>query len=250
MAEWVASFKPELVVMESTGIYWKSPYAALERHGLKIAVVNARHVKQVPGRKTDLADAQWLAVLARNGLLRGGFVPPSQFRELRLVSRQMQKLTGIVSGEKNRLHKLLTDAGIRLSVMVSDLHGKSARAMIKGLLDGETPEHVLNYADKRLKATEERLLDALAGDLTPSHRFIITEVMGHLEELDRRIQSCLTYLLQGLAPYLSILRSLQTIPGIDEMGAAMLLVEIGDDMGAFGTPAKLASWAGVCPGNN
>jgi len=115
--------------MESTGIYWKSPYAALERHGLKIAVVNARHVKQVPGRKTDLADAQWLAVLARNGLLRGGFVPPSQFRELRLVSRQMQKLTGIVSGEKNRLHKLLTDAGIRLSVVVSDIHGKSARAV-------------------------------------------------------------------------------------------------------------------------
>ena len=129
MAEWVASFKPELVVMESTGIYWKSPYAALERHGLKIAVVNARHVKQVPGRKTDLADAQWLAILARNGLLCGGFVPPSQFRELRLVSRQMQKLTGILSGEKNRLHKLLTDAGIRLSVVVSDIHGKLARAV-------------------------------------------------------------------------------------------------------------------------
>jgi len=250
MAEWVASFKPELVVMESTGIYWKSPYAALERHGLKIAVVNARHVKQVPGRKTDLADAQWLATLARNGLLRGGFVPPSQFRELRLVSRQMQKLTGILSGEKNRLHKLLTDAGIRLSVVVSDIHDKSARTMIKGLLDGETPEQVLKHADKRLKATEEELLDALAGDLTPCHRFIITEVMGHLEELDKRIQSCLRYLLQGLAPYLPILQSLQTIPGIDEMGAAMLLVEIGDDMSAFGTPAKLASWAGVCPGNN
>ena len=105
----------------------------------------------------------------------------------------MQKLTGIVSGEKNRLHKLLTDAGIRLSLVVSDLHGKSARAMIKGLLDGETPEQVLNYADKRLKATEEELLDALAGDLTPSHRFIITEVMGHLEELDRHIQSILPH---------------------------------------------------------
>ena len=109
---------------------------------------------------------------------------------------------------------------------------------------------MLHYADKRLKATEEALLDALAGDLTPSHRFIITEVMAHLEELDRRIQACLMFLLQGLVPYLSILRSLQTIPRIDEIGAAMLLVEIGDDMGAFGTPAKLASWAGVCPSNN
>ena len=116
MADWVASFQPEWVVMESTGIYWKSPYAALEKQGLTIWVVNARHVKQVPGRKTDLADAQWLAILARNGLLRGGFVPPAVFRELRLIARQMQKLTGILSGEKNRLHKILSDGGIRLSV--------------------------------------------------------------------------------------------------------------------------------------
>jgi len=142
MAEWIASFNPERVVMESTGIYWKSPYAALEKKGLIIDVVNARYVKQVPGRKTDLSDAQWLAILARNGLLRGGFVPPVQFRELRLISRQMQKLTGILSGEKNRLHKLLSDAGIRLSVVLSELNGKSARAMIKGLLAGEKPQQV------------------------------------------------------------------------------------------------------------
>lgn len=132
MATWVASFQPELVVMESTGIYWKSPYAALEWYGLNLAVVNARHVKQVPGRKTDINDAQWLAILARSGLLRGGFVPPQHFREYRLIARQLQKLTGIASGEKNRLHKLLTDAGIRLSVVVSDLYGKSAKAMIMG----------------------------------------------------------------------------------------------------------------------
>ncbi len=126
-------------------------------------MVNARHVKQVPGRKTDIADAQWLAILARNGLLRGGFVPPRQFRELRLVSRQMQKMTSMLSAEKNRMHKLLTDRGIRLSVVVSDLQGKAARAMIKGLLKGETPEQVLTYATQRLKATEDELLDALAG---------------------------------------------------------------------------------------
>lgn len=250
MAEWVASFRPNLVVMESTGIYWKSPYAALEKQGLKLAVVNARHVKQVPGRKTDIADAQWLAILARNGLLRGGFVPSIEFRELRLVSRQMQKLTGIVSGEKNRLHKLLSDAGIRLSVVVSDLHGKSAWAMIKGLLAGETPQQVLSYADHRLKATDEELLDALEGELSSSHQFVITEVMTHIEELEARIKTFQQYLLQGLTAYASILQCLQTMPGIDEVGAAMLLVEIGDDMSVFGAPAKLASWAGVCPGNN
>ena len=250
MAAWVASFRPELVVMESTGIYWKSPYAALEWQGLRLAVVNARHVKQVPGRKTDINDAQWLAILARSGLLRGGFVPPRHFREYRLIARQLQKLTGIASGERNRLHKLLTDAGIRLSVVVSDLSGKSAKAMIKGLLAGETPEQLLAYADPRLKASPDDLREALEGDLSDSHRFVIHELMAHLEELDARILRFRQMLLGHLSPYQTILQNLQTLPGIDEFCAAMILVEIGDDMEAFGSPAKLASWAGVCPGQN
>jgi transposase len=247
MAEWVASFHPEEVVMESTGIYWKSPYAALERFGIRALVVNARHVKQVPGRKTDIGDAQWLAILARSGLLHGGFVPPANFRELRLTSRQMQKLTGILAAEKNRLHKVLTDAGIRLAVVVSDIHGQSARAMVKGLIGGESPQQVLTYASKRLKATEEELLDALDGELTGAHRFVLGELMDHIEDLEQRIVRFGNHLLQGLAPQQGLL---QTIPGLDERGAAMLLVEIGDDMGAFGSGEKLASWAGVCPGNH
>jgi transposase len=250
MAEWVASFRPQQVVMESTGIYWKSPYAALEKQGIQALVVNARHVKQVPGRKTDIADAQWLAVLARSGLLRGGFVPPGDLRSLRLISRQMQKLTGILSGEKNRMHKVLTDGGIRLPVVVSDIHGKSAREMIKGLLRGEAPEQVLQYASKRLKATEEQLLDALSGELTEDHRFVIAQTLDHIEDLERRIGEFAQQLLTRLEPYRAALQSLQTIPGIDQMGAAMLLVEIGDDMDAFGSAEKLASWAGVCPGNH
>jgi transposase len=250
MAAWVASFQPELVVMESTGIYWKSPYAALEWYGLKLAVVNARHVKQVPGRKTDINDAQWLAILARSGLLRGGFVPHRHFREYRLIARQLQKLTGMASGERNRLHKLLTDAGIRLSVVISDLSGKSAKAMIKGLLAGETPEQLVTYADPRLKASPDDLREALEGDLSDSHRFVIQELMAHLDELDARILRFRQTLLSHLSPYQVILQNLQTLPGIDEFSAAMILVEIGDDMAAFGSPAKLASWAGVCPGQN
>jgi transposase len=250
MAQWIASFHPEEVVMESTGIYWKSPYAALERCGIQALVVNARHVKQVPGRKTDIADAQRLAVLARSGLLRGGFVPPSNFRELRLTSRQMQKLTAILAAEKNRLHKVLTDAGIRLAVVVSDIHGQSARAMVKGLIGGESPQQVLNYASKRLKASEEELLDALDGELADEHRFVLGELMDHIEDLERRIARFSNHLLQGLAPQQVLLQALQTIPGLDERGAAMLLVEIGDDMDAFGSAHKLASWAGVCPGNH
>jgi transposase len=250
MAEWIASFNPDEVVMESTGIYWKSPYAALERCGIRALVVNARHVKQVPGRKTDIADAQWLAILARSGLLRGGFVPPGHFRELRLTSRQMQKLTGMLAAEKNRLHKALSDAGIRLPVVVSDIHGQSARAMVKGLIAGEHPEQVLRYASKRLKASDEELLDALDGELTAEHRFVLSELMEHIEDLERRIARFSDRLLQGLAPQQALLQALQTIPGLDERGAAMLLVEIGDDMDAFGSAEKLASWAGVCPGNH
>lgn len=250
MAQWIASFCPEVVVMESTGIYWKSPYAALEKAGIAALVVNARHVKNVPGRKTDIADAQWLATLARCGLLRGGFVPPGHFRGLRLISRQAQKLTGVLAGEKNRLHKVLTDGGIRLGTVVSDIHGKSARAMVKGLLNGETPEQVLRYASHRLKATQEELLDALDGDLSDAHCFVLSELMAHIEELEQRIATFQRQLLRGLAPQQAILRTLQTIPGLDEPSAAMLLVEIGEDMSAFGGADRLACWAGVCPANN
>ena len=250
MADWIASFQPDVVVMESTGIDWKSPYAALERAGICPLVVNARHVKQVPGRKTDVGDAQWLAILARSGLLTGGFVPPANLRELRLIARHMQRLTGILAGEKNRLHKVLTDGGIRLSVVVSDLHGQSAWAMIKALVAGESPDQVLCYASSRLRASEQELLDALDGELTESHRFVLAQLMDHIEDLDRRIACFRAQLLAGLAPYQGLLGALQTIPGVDELGAALLLVEIGDDMQAFGTPEKLASWAGVCPGNH
>jgi transposase len=139
--------------MESTGIYWKSPYAALERCGIRALVVNARHGKQVPGRKSDIGDAQWLAMLARSGLLRGGVVPPANLRERRLPSRQMQKLTAMLAAEKNRLHKVLTDAGMRLPVVVSDIHGQSARAMVKGLLAGERPEQGVVPASVRDRLT-------------------------------------------------------------------------------------------------
>ncbi len=249
MAQWIASFRPQQVVMESTGNYWQSPYAALEKQGIYALVVNARHVKQVPGRKTDIADAQWLAVLSRSGLLRGGFVPKQNIRTLRLISRQMQKLTGIMSGEKNRMHKVLTDGGIRLAVVVSDIHGKSAREMVRGLLRGETPEQVLQYASGRLKATEEELLDALSGELTADHIFVVSEILDHIEDLERRIALFARQLLTGLDSYKAMIQTLQTIPGIDQMGAAMLLVELGDDMTAFGKAEKLASWAGVCPAN-
>jgi transposase len=250
LAEWAASLCPEEVVMESTGIYWKSPYAALEAAGIRAKVVNARHVKHVPGRKTDVGDAQWLATLARAGLLRGSFVPPAKWRELRLIARQRQKLVGQLASEKNRLHKVLTDSGVRLGVVVSDLHGQSARAMVKAIIVGQPPHEVLRLASRRLKASRAEILDALQGELTASHRFVLDELMRHIEEIEARIARFDTRLLDALQEERNTLALLQTLPGVDLIGAAMLLVEIGTDMDAFGSADRLASWVGICPGNH
>jgi transposase len=250
LAEWVASLYPDEVVMESTGIYWKSPYAALETMGIHAKVVNARHVKNVPGRKTDVGDAHWLATLARAGLLRGSFVPPAKLRELRLVARQRQKLVGQLASEKNRLHKVLTDSGVRLGVVVSDLHGQSARAMVKAIIAGQAPHEVIRLASTRLKASREEIFEALQGDLTTSHRFVLNELMQHIGEIEARIARFDARLLAELESERNALALLQTIPGVDLIGAAMLLVEIGTNMDAFGCADRLASWIGICPGNN
>ena len=214
------------------------------------------HWSSMPGMsrmflgKTDVGDAQWLATLARAGLLRGSFIPPAMMRELRLISRQRQKLVSQLASEKNRLHKVLTDGGIRLGVVVSDLHGQSARAMVKAITAGRPPHEVLELASKRLKASREELFDALQGELTASHCFVLDELMRHIEEIEARIARFDARLLEGLASQRNALALLQTLPGVDLIGAAMLLVEIGSDMDAFGSADRLASWVGICPGNN
>ena len=250
LAQWAKSFGPEVVVMESTGIYWKSPYAALESVGIAAWVVNARHVKTVPGRKTDVADAQWLATLARAGLLRASFIAQADIRHLRLIARQRQKLGGMLASEKNRLHKLLADAGVRLNVLVSDIHGQAGRAMVKALIAGKPINEVLDLA-RRLRASRADLFEALQPEeLSRSHLFVLTEIMAHIEELEKRMVRFELELLQGLSAWQPQLVLLQTIAGIDIMGAAMLLVEIRADMHSFGSAERLASWVGICPGNN
>lgn len=250
LGQWSLEIAPEVVVMESTGVYWKSPYAALEAVGIRAWVVNARHVKTVPGRKTDMADAQWLATLARAGLLRASFVPPVQMRQLRLVARQRQKLVGMLSAEKNRLHKVLTDAGIRLSVLVTDIHGQSARAIVKALIAGK-PMHEVLDCKGRLRSTREELFEALSTEqFSAVHVFVADEIVQHIEQIEQRIARMDRFLLDGLQTMQPQLNLLQTIPGVDQIGAAMLLVEIGADMAVFGSAERLASWVGICPGNN
>jgi transposase len=218
--------------------------------GIAAWVVNARHVKTVPGRKTDVADAQWLATLARAGLLRASFIPQADIRYLRLIARQRQKLGGMLASEKNRLHKLLADAGIRLNVLVSDIHGQAGRAMVKALIAGKPIHEVLDLAG-RLRASRADLFEALQPEeLSSAHLFVLAEIMAHIEELEARMARFEQALLAGLSAWRPQLILLQTIPGIDIMGAAMLLVEISADMESFGSAERLASWVGICPGNN
>ena len=249
MADWIASFTPDMVVMESTGIYWKSPYAALEHVGIHAQVVNARQVKKVPGRKTDTGDAEWLAMLARAGLLRGSFIPPERLRTLRQVSRHHQKITAMRAMEKNRLVKVLSDAGIWISAVVSDPHGVAASAIIDCLLEGGTPEQALTLAG-RLQAPREVLLAALQGELSADHRFVAQTIRHHLRALEAQLADLEHYLVDALQPHEAALQLLMTIPGIDQLAAAKLLVEIGANMAAFGNAGRLCKWAGVCPGND
>lgn len=250
LVAWLSAFKVELVILESTGIYWKSVFAHLEAAGIAAWVVNAHHVKHVPGRKTDIADSEWLAQLGRFGLVRGSFIPPKDLRELRLVSRYRKKLAGVLAGEKNRMHKLLDDAGIKLGGVVADINGVSARQMIDGLLAGQSPQALAALGRGRLKHTREELEASLDGELSARHRLVLESVRNHVRYLEAELAKLDAYLLAAMEPYAWAHRLLQTIPGIDEIAAAMILIEIGDDLSRFGSAARLASWAALCPGNN
>lgn len=249
LAAWLVELRVERVILESTGIYWKSVHARLEEVGLSIWVVNAHHVRHVPGRKTDVADSEWLAQLGRYGLVRPSFIPPRDLRELRLVSRYRQKLVAMQAAETNRMHKLLDDAGIKLGGLVADLHGKSASAIVDGLIDGLAPEELIRLSG-RLKASREDLLASLEGDLSARHRWVLREIRDHRHELATHLARVDATLRDAMVPYAEAWIRLQTLPGIDEMAAAMILIEMGDDLTRFGHADRLASWAALCPGNN
>lgn len=250
LVSWLLELGVDLVVMESTGIYWKSVYAALEKAGIPAHVVNARQVKNVPGRKTDVSDSEWLAQLGRFGLVKPSFIPPQDLRELRLVSRYRQKLAQTLAGEKNRLHKLLDDAGVKLGAVVSDINGVSAWAMIEGLIEGKPVEQLPEVAQGTLRTKRETLEVALEGDLSSRHRFVLENIQGHICYLEEELARLDRYLIDAMAPYTDDWQRLQTLPGIDQISAAMILVEIGPALTAFGDAEHFASWAALCPGNH
>jgi transposase len=249
LAIWLREWRVERVILESTGIYWKSVYAHLENAGISAWVVNAHYVKQVPGRKTDVADSEWLAQLGRYGLVRASFIPPQDLRELRLISRYRKKLVGTLSAEKNRMHKLLDDAGIKLGGLVADINGKAAQAIINGLIEGQPIGELIKLSG-RLRAPKDDILASLDGDLSARHTMLLRELRSHIGELEAHLDKLDAYLTEAMKPYTWAFELLQTIPGIDAMAAAAILIEIGDDMSHFGSAARLASWSALCPGNN
>ena len=250
LAAWLVQSQVELAIMESTGIYWKSVYAHLENAGIDAWVVNAHRVKNVPGRKTDWADSQWLAVLARFGMVKASFVPPQDLRELRLVSRYRRKLGAMLASELNRLHKTLDDAGIKLGGVVSNINGVSARAIVAALIEGRPVEQLPELARGRLRQKRDELHASLQGELSARHLFVLGHQQAHIQALQRQITEIDRYLLDAMPPYAWAHQLLQTIPGIDETAAAMILIEIGADMQRFGKAARLAHWAALSPGND
>ena len=237
--------------MEATGDYWKPFYYLLEHAPFQLMLVNPAHAKNLPGRKTDVSDAQWLAELAAHGLVRGSFVPPPPIRVLRDLIRTRVTLTQDRVREINRLDKVLQDAGIKLSSVASDILGVSGRAMLDAMVRGERDPRVLAaLARMSLRNKGEQLTAALTGGFTEHHAFmvglhlqIIDQLAAGISQLTQRIESV-------IEPYREVMRQLTTVPGISEKTAVVIIAETGADMARFPTAAQLASWAGVCPGQN
>jgi transposase len=239
------------VVMEATGQYWKPIWYVLEGRGLELLLVNARHVKIVPGRKTDVADAAWLAELLEHGLLRSSFVPPPAIRELRDLTRYRKKLIQAHTAECQRVHKTLEDAGIKLDSVASDVLGVSGRAMLAALVAGERdPQALAELAKGVLRKKLPLLRQALRGRFSDHHALLVGLSVGHLEHLERAIAQLDARVDQVIAPFAQARDHLDTITGVGKRAAETIIAEIGVDMAVFPTAGHLASWAGRCPGNN
>jgi transposase len=250
LADWLASEGVTHAAMESTGVYWKPVFNVLEGR-LGILLVNAQHIKQVPGRKTDVADCAWIAQLLQHGLLTASFIPPARQRELRDLTRQRSQLGAEQTAVANRIQKVLEDANIKFGSVAADVLGVSGRAILAAVVAGQAdPEALAELARGRLRAKIPQLRQALRGRVTDHHRFLLRLLLEHLDHLDRLIDQLNGRIEQLTTPDAEALTLLTTIPGIKQHTAEVLLAEVGPNVAPFPSAGQFASWAGMCPGNN
>lgn len=247
--DWLRDLAVTEITLESTGVYWRPIFNLLE-DGRNVTLVNPRHMHAVPGRKTDVKDSEWLADLLRLGLLQPSFIPPQPIRELRELTRYRKTLVAERTDVVNRVQKVLETANIKLAAVVTDVMGKSGRAMLAALTEGVTDAAALaDLARGKLRAKLPELRQALEGRVTAHHRFLLARLLEHIDFLEAAIASVQTELEQRMAPYQEAATRLQTIPGVGALAATAIVAEIGVDMSRFASAKHLASWAGLCPGN-
>lgn len=250
LLDWLRSWGVTLVGMESTGVYWRPVYYLLEDH-IECWLLNAQHLRNVPGRKTDVKDAEWICQLVEHGLVRPSFVPPREIRELRDLTRYRKALIEERTREVQRLEKTLQDAGIKLSSVASKVLGVSGRLMLEALVSGTHDPRVLaDLARGQLRRKLPALREALKGRFTPNHALVVAQILAHVDFLDESIETLSERIDEVIAPFARQRDLLKTIPGVDKRTAELLLAEIGPDMSRFPTAGHLASWAGMCPGQN
>jgi transposase len=250
LRQWLVDQQVTVVAMEATGDYWKPVYYLLE-YDFEVQLLNATHMRNVPGRKTDVSDAGWIAQLVEHGLVRPSFVPPPPIRRLRDLTRYRSALIGERTREKQRVEKVLEDAGIKLSAFISDIFGMSGRAMLAALINGQRDPQVLaEYARARMRRKIPALVEALTGRFTEHHAFLCRMMLAHIDGLDAAIAEVTGQIEAQMQPFQAVADRLDTIPGVNQRTAQTIIAEIGVDMTRFPTAAHLASWAGVCPGNN
>ena len=250
MAAWLTGHGVEAAVMEGTGVYWQAPFAAVEAAGIEAILVHAHQVKQLKGRKTDVADSVWLASVCQFGLCTPSHVPPQPFRELRALSRQRHILVRQRSTVRNRVQKIIDRAGARIGGILSDVFGVNGRRILDGLAQGTKREVILASLTGHVANKLEGLGEALTLSLGDNDRFLLSDLLEEHDALETRIASYTDKICEQMTPWEKQLRLLTTIPGIDRIAASTILIEIGPDIEAFASGKHFAAWAGLCPGNN
>ena len=247
LTDWLTAHEVTHVAMEATGVYWKPVWHVLEGQ-FDLVLANAQHVRNVPGRKSDVKDAQWLADLLAVGLIRASFVPPAPIQELRDLTRTRKQLVREISRHTLRLQKVLEDANLKLTETITDIRGRSGRTIVQALIAGETdPERLAALTTGRLKASHDQLVDALHGRVTAHHCFMLRLHVEQIEAIERGLTTLDQRLDEALAPFRAACGLLTTMPGISDTVAAVILAEIGDDIRPFPTASHLISWAGLAP---